>query len=181
MHTTPDPTLQAQLTAAYAAARAGLPQPHELVVLHIGDEQCGLAVGQAAQPAALYTLPMGAQRTAREHFRSDPPSALAMENAIAAVEDVVMPLRPLLARDAVLVSADAELRELASLADVASAAPLLPLEVMESLFDRLTQVILGTPAARMGLPESRYFAARLLILREFMHHMQFANLQLLRS
>ncbi|WP_342619147.1 hypothetical protein [Rhodoferax sp. GW822-FHT02A01] len=178
MHTTtPDAALRALLTQAYEAARHAVGADRNIVVLHIGDAQCGIAAGTGAQPQTLHALPMGAERTAREHFRSDPPTALAMENAIAAVEDVVMPLRPLLPRDALLFTLDAPLRDLATLAGVPANARVLSLESMEQCFDNLTAVVMGTPAARLGLPESRSFAARLLILREFMHHMQFAQLE----
>jgi len=176
--TAPDAAMQALLSHAYAAARQSAGPDRNVVVLHIGDEQCGMAVGIGPQPQAFYALPMGSERTAREHFRSDPPTALAMENAIAAVEDVVMPLRPLLPQDASLYTQDAALREVATLAGEPASASVLPLESMEQCFDKLTAVVMGTPAARMGLPESRSFAARLLILREFMHHMQFARLEL---
>jgi len=48
--------------------------------------------------------------------------------------------------------------------------------VMEKTFDRLASVSLGRPAAHEGLPDSTAFAATLLILREFMHHLKFASL-----
>jgi exopolyphosphatase/pppGpp-phosphohydrolase len=177
----PDAALQTLLTRTYANGRLSSGPGRNIVVLHIGNEQCGIAAGGGLHPQTLYALPMGSERTAREHFRSDPPTALAMENAIAAVEDVVMPLRPLLPREALLYTQDAALREIATLAGVPVNEPVLTLESMEQCFDRLTAVVMGSPAGGIGLPESRSFAARLLILREFMHHMQFAQLEFVRS
>lgn len=173
-----DTELQTLLTTAYHAARAVAGAGANLVLLHIGAEQTGLAVGIAEQPLAFHALPLGSERTARDHFRTTPPTPLAMENAIATVEDFVMPLRPALPRDAVLFTQDAALREIATLSGVSGKAA-LSLEAMERCFDNLAAVVSGTPAARMGLPETGAFAATLLILREFMHHMQFAQLQVL--
>jgi exopolyphosphatase/pppGpp-phosphohydrolase len=176
--TLPDVALQSLLTTAYAAARAQAGPGVNLVLLHIGAEQTGLAVGNGEEPPTFHALPLGSEHTARDHFRTTPPTPLAMENAIATVEDFVMPLRPALPRDAVLYTQDTALRQISALAGVSGNAP-LSLEAMERCFDNLTAVVLGTPAARMGLPETGAFAATLLILREFMHHMQFAQLEVL--
>jgi hypothetical protein len=37
-------------------------------------------------------------------------------------------------------------------------------------------MVTGSTAARQGLPGDAGFAATLLILREFMHHLQFASI-----
>lgn len=170
------------LQQAYAAARHSAGPGHSLVALHIGPEQTGIAVGQGPLPELLKLLPMGAERTAREQFRSTPPTALAMENAIQQVEDLVMPLRALIPRDAQLFSTDAALRELALLSGVdAQDAMRLSLEAMEHSFNRLTHVLEGSSFAQQGLPASNHFAATLLVLREFMHHLQFADITLLHA
>jgi hypothetical protein len=175
----PDETL---LQQAYAVARHSAGPGPCLVALHIGPEQTGIAVGQGPLPDLLKLLPMGAERTAREQFRSTPPSALAMENAIQLVEDLVMPLRALIPRDAQLFSTDAALRELALLSGLdEQSAMLLSLEAMERCFNRLTYVLEGSSFAQQGLPASNSFAATLLILREFMHHLQFAQIALLHD
>ena len=148
------------------------------MLLHIGAEQTDVAVGTSAQPQALHALPIGFERTAREHFRTTPPTPLAMENTITTVEDHVMPLHRVLPREARLFTQDAALRDIALLAG-AVAGQALSLEAMERCFDDLTAVVLGTPAARLGVPDTQAFAATLLILREFMHHMQFAQLEVL--
>lgn len=166
------------LAAAYAAARAFLGPGQPIVLLHIGPEQTLLAAGEGAQWEALHPIPLGAERTAREHFRTTPPTPLALENAIATVEDHVVPLRAHLPRGAQLFTRDAGLREIATLSGAAAGQP-LTLEAMERCFDTLTVVASGAPAGRLGLPADNAFAARLLILREFMHHMQFDALHVL--
>lgn len=47
-------------------------------------------------------------------------------------------------------------------------------DAIEHLFGRLANVIMGRPAAAEGIPEHIAFAATLLILREILHHLDFA-------
>jgi len=47
---------------------------------------------------------------------------------------------------------------------------------LERTFNRLTAVSLGRPASREGIPAGVAFAATLLILRKFMHHLQFSSI-----
>jgi exopolyphosphatase/pppGpp-phosphohydrolase len=177
-----DASVDETLLQSYAAARQQAVAHTGIVVLHIGAQQSGIAVGIGALPDLVKRLPMGAERTAQEQFKTAPPTPLALENAIQLVEDVVMPLRAVIPHGALLFSTDASVREIALLAGVAPAQPLqLSLEAMERLFNRLSAVVEGSPAAHQGLPESNRFAATLLILREFMHHLQFAHMVVLHG
>lgn len=174
----PPLVVEQALLQSYAAARqhAGA----EIVVLQLEGEYLGLAVGQADAVPKLLWRPLGPDRVARDHFKTSPPTPLAMEDAIAAVEDGVMSLRPLLPADARLLSSEATLRQIAKLSGVEPTKVMrLSLEAMEATFNRLVSVVEGTPAARMGLPETPVFAAALLILRELMHHLHFDHLELL--
>lgn len=104
-----------------------------------------------------------------------------METAIAAVEDEVMRLADL-PTGSRLYSADTWIQRIAELAGAPRGERMvLSLDAMEALFQGLTAVIEGRPAAREGLPESAEFAAALLILREFMHHQRFAAITVLRE
>ena len=163
-------------------ARQGAGPGPCIVALHIGADQTGIALGHGPEPELLTHLPLGAERTARAQFRRTPPTPLDMENAIQVVEDEVMPLHRLVPPGALLFSSDVELHEIALLAGVLPGAPvLLTLEDMERCFNRLVAVVEGSPAAQQGLPVSNAFAARLLILREFMHHLRFDQLRLLHG
>jgi hypothetical protein len=42
-------------------------------------------------------------------------------------------------------------------------------------------VVQGMPAAHEGLPANNRFATALLILREFMHHLQFSHVTVLEN
>jgi len=166
------------LLQAYAVARQHAGEGVCIVVLHIGTEQSGIAVGLGPDADLVKPLPMGSERTAREYFKTTPPTPMAMEHAIQVVEDVVMPLSADIPRAALLFSADTTLRTIALLAGVEQTEPMrLTLEAMERLFNRLSAMVEGSPAAHQGLPESNTFAATLLILREFMHHLQFGQIE----
>jgi len=52
---------------------------------------------------------------------------------------------------------------------------------MERVFSRLAAVVQGKPAAHEGIPDDNAFAATLLILREFMHHLGFSSIGLLSA
>jgi exopolyphosphatase/pppGpp-phosphohydrolase len=47
----------------------------------------------------------------------------------------------------------------------------MPIETVEQWFQRLAAASLGQSGAMQGLPAGREAAATLLILREFMHHL----------
>lgn len=44
---------------------------------------------------------------------------------------------------------------------------------MERLFDQLAARVQGRPASQTDIPDDPAFYASLLILREFLHHLQF--------
>ncbi|MBT3066164.1 hypothetical protein KKO72_05010 [Rhodoferax sp. U11-2br] len=125
---------------------------------------------------------MGAESTAREHFRHSPPSPLELENAIMTVEDEVTRALPLVTTGATLVTCDASIREIALLSGVTAGERMqLSLDAMERCFDRLAQRSLGRPISSDNLPTSTSFAASLLILREFMHHLRFETITVLQT
>lgn len=178
----PHPDFDTHLSRLFAAARDQTPTTGPLVLLHIGTQHTGVAVGQSAEPAARLTLAIGAESTAREHFRYNPPSPLELENAIMTVEDEVTRALPLRVAGATLVTSDAAIREIALLSGVTAGERMqLSLDAMERCFDRLAQRSLGRPISSDNLPTSTSFAASLLILREFMHHLRFEAITVLQT
>jgi len=162
-------------TARYRAIRSVVTGSASLAVLHIGDEQTVLAVGDSLDAPATLTMAIGAQRTAREFFKRVVPNPLELENAIATVEDEVMRARTLVQGRPRLYTMDPAIRTIAKVSGVTEGAAMeLSIDALERSFDRLTSVALGRPASHEGLPDDKAFAATLLILRELMHHLQFA-------
>ena len=177
-----DSDTSATLQQHYALARQTLGAGPALVVLQLGAQQCAIAVGTGLQADLLQGLPLGLERTAAGHFKTTPPTPLALENAITIVEDVVMPLRTSIPGDTQLFSCDAAVREIAQVCAVpVQPVMFLSLEAVERGFNRFCHVVQGTPAAHEGLPADNQFAAALLILREFMHHLQFAHITVLEN
>jgi len=173
----PEASFHDQLLVRFQAVRKQTPDTARLALLHIGAQQTGIVVCCDPGPPAVLTLALGSQKTAHAHFRHRPPSPLELENAISVVEDEVTRARPLMTPGTPLYTTDASLRDIAVRAGVLESPRLyLPLETMERLFDRLTQVSLGRPASFEGLPDTGDFAATLLILREFLHHLRFAGI-----
>lgn len=176
-----DMAAQADIRARFRDLRAGADLHGAVTVLHIGAEHMAIATGPSDEAAAWLVLDIGAQKTARQFFRRSPPTPLEMENAIAAVEDEVIRAVPMLAPGTALLCADAVVREIALLAGLAPGdLMVMPIDAMERVFERLAAVAEGRPVAREGLPQGADFAAALLILREFMHHLRFASLTVVR-
>jgi len=168
---------ETSIRADYASVRAELADESPVTVLHVGAGQTLVASGKGREPDAVLALAIGAQKTSDDFFRHNPPTPLELENAIMTVEDEVARARAIIVDDSRLFTCDTEIREIALIAGLPDQPALtLSLEVMEKTFDRLASVSLGRPAAHEGLPDSTAFAATLLILREFMHHLKFSSL-----
>jgi len=153
-----------------------------MTLLHIDAENTVVTVRRPSDPSATLALALGSQKTARDHFKHTPPSPLEVENAIVAVEDEVTRAKAMIPPGSGLFTADANVREIARHSGVVDAASMrLSVEAVERTFDRFAAVSLGRPATHEGLPDNAGFAATLLILREFMHHLQFAQITILES
>lgn len=179
--------LGVDIAVVYRQAHALAAPGQWVTALHWGAEHSVLATGhEPTWPSVMLTLALGQQKTARDFFRGALPTPLELETAIASVEDEVYAAHVRHRQwvpegtTVLLCSLDPALHEIATLAGIApGAVRVLPLEAMERLFNRLTAVAQGRPAAHEGLPASPAFAASLLVLRELMHHMPFAHITLL--
>ena len=159
----------------YASIRIGGPVGMPLAVVHIGHEETTIVSGNGEAPEALLALNIGAHKTAREYFKHEPPTPSEMENAIMNVEDELARARTTILDDCALFTNDAAIRKIALLAGLANQPVMhFGLAEVETTFDRLVSVLYGRPASAEGLPTNPGFAATLLILREFMHHLKFS-------
>ena len=161
----------------YGRARAGVAEGTAITLLHIGEEQTAVATGTGTEPDAVLVFAIGSKRTAADFFKHTPPTPGELENAILVVEDEVSRLRTITANASALFSAGPDIREIALAAGVPNQpVMILALDAVEQTFDRLAALTLGRPASSAGIPATATFAATLLILREFMHHLQFASI-----
>ena len=126
-------------------------------------------------------LPLGLRSLAGRHFPAGRLNALAIEAAIAEVEDAVMPWHGKLPPASRLISSDGAVAELAAWAGMPDDGPwLLTTEAVEQLFNRWAALAQGRPASQDGLPTTGGFSAALLVLREWLHHLSFDGIRVER-
>jgi hypothetical protein len=163
----------------YRAVRQKCTTNTAITVLHIADEYSFMANGaNAEKPDNVWLFEIGTEKTAREFFIHNPPTAGEVENAIQVVEDKVMALHKLLTTDSNLYTLDARILEIARVSafEESEQGTILSIQDMEHAFTRLAAIISGRPASQDILPTTNAFAATLLILREVMHHLRFTNI-----
>ena len=171
--------MENEIRLRYGATRLGVPDGTAITLLHIGNEQTAVAIGTGSDPDAILALAIGSNRTAADFFKHAPPMPSELENAIMVVEDEVTRLRSITATASTLFTSDLAIREIALVAGVSGSPELiLTLDAVELTFDKLATLRFGRPASSAGIPANAAFAATLLILREFMHHLQFASIVL---
>lgn len=152
------------------------PERLELLWLPAADRAPGRANSMESYHAAL------GWHTVARTFGPRMPTPLSLENAIAMVEDAVMPAArwlaappPNTAPPFTLGTHSPLLREVAEAAGVHLSAPLsaparLSRQAVENLFNRLADQIHRAGAIDTALPQRPEWAAALLILREGLHH-----------
>ena len=159
---------------SYATLRRREQPATPIVVLHIGEDQTCVAAGIGVEPEQVLMLEMGSSRMSTAFFKHNPPSPLEIENAIRVVEDEVTRARAVAGGRASLYSTDEMVSEMARMAGCRDGSVItLSLEQVEKLFDQLAARSEGRPSSQVDLPDDPKFAATLLILREFMHHLKF--------
>jgi len=165
----------------YAWVRQNLPELDAIVVLQLGEDETMLTFGQGAQPEQVASLPLGLQVIADRYFPAGRLSVLMIEHAIAEVEDIVMPWHGKLPSAASLLTDDAEVAELARWAGMPDKTGqwLLTTEAVEQMFNRWAALAQGRPASQDRLPTTGRFSATLLVLREWLHHLNFDGITVL--
>lgn len=138
-------------------------------LLHIGANGSEVTCNGASDDVRVVRIALGYAGVPATLFRGDIPTALELENAIAVVEDEVMPAARQLAGVTALVTAGAELRAFAT-APPGDDDGIVALEHVEQLFDELSRVALGGPVSHLPFALTKKSAATLVILRELMHH-----------
>jgi exopolyphosphatase/pppGpp-phosphohydrolase len=166
--------MQTENIQQYRAVRLGFPAGTPIAVLHIGEQETVIATGAGNEPDSVLTLAIGSQKTAAEFFMHTPPSPGEIENAIMQVEDEITRAREMIAGYSTLVTSDPYIREIVHIASGhAGSAMQLTIDALEQVFSLLASHSLGRPASSAGISSNPAFAATLLILREFMHHLRF--------
>jgi exopolyphosphatase/pppGpp-phosphohydrolase len=169
--------MQTSIHQQYRTIRLALPAGTPITMLHIGEQETAVVTGAGTEPEKCMLLEIGSRKTAAEFFLHTPPSPGEIENAIMRVEDEITRVREMITGYAMLVTMDASVREIALLSGIhAGPAMQLAVDGVEQTFSLFASYSFGRPASIAGIPGDSAFAATLLILREFMHHLKFASI-----
>lgn len=135
-----------------------------------GDRVLLDVAGGLASPESA-TLDAGSWQRILAHLGHAPPTAAELESAIQKIEDDLMPVLRFLPDHGQLGTSAPAFWEVVTVAGLGG-SPEVDLDTasVEKLFNRLADVAYGMPAARLGIPTHRSFAAVLLLLREILHH-----------
>lgn len=124
-----------------------------------------------------HVIAPGIERLLREHFQRGVMPAMAMENAIAVIEDEIA-LVPRALHGIALFSNTPSVGEIARAAGLGVGDTSLTRDAVEHVFSRQSSVAMGRPASSEGLPETPTFVPALLLVRELMHHLDIASIHL---
>ncbi len=145
-------------------------------MLHIGKEQTVVTSRVGTEPSLPITLPIGSVKIAK-YFKGNPPTEAEMENAIMLVEDELFRIRYSIVKGSAFSTTDASVRTIAMVAGAPGQSHMtLARDLVEQTFNKLAAIVQGRPAALDSIPTTAEFSATLLILREFMHHLNFASI-----
>jgi len=144
--------------------------------LRIFDDRVLLDVTSGIASAESATLDAGSLQRILAHLNHAPPTATELESAIQQIEDDLMPVLRSLPDHGQLVTSAPAYWEVVTVAG-RGGSPEVELDraTIERLFNRLADAAYGTPAARLGIPADKSFAAALLLLREVLHHGGFGS------
>lgn len=153
----------------------------DTILLSLDNTQSRVEITGADGTSQTFSLALGLNALTPGPFRRDPPTPLKLKQAILIAEELPTPLE---LEQAIMVVEDV-LMPLAAhvpphpLVELHSPVPLaealgsheLSRESIERLFGQLVAMVEGDPLASAQLPRDRRIAAALLILREWMHHL----------
>ncbi|BBN59495.1 hypothetical protein [Hydrogenovibrio marinus] len=124
------------------------------------------------------TLPVGFGLVSNAYFKHTPPTYSEIEYAINFIEDEIEKIVPMIPVDGFrLVSETPFIKGMASLAGVSdSDEMILSRDSLECLFGLYAEIAMGKRPSAYEPDISPKFYAQLLMLREFMHHLKFAQI-----
>lgn len=147
-------------------------EERDTILLSLGSARSRVEITGADGTSQTFSLALGLDALTPGPFRRDPPTPLELEQAIMVVEDVLMPLAARIPPHPVL-----HLQSPVPLAE-ALGSRVQSRENIERLFGQLVAMVEGDPLASAQLPRDRRVAAALLILREWMHHLDAGSVAL---
>ena len=174
-------TANTPILASLARLRAYSATEKPIAVLHLGEDALAAAWAMQGQAVHVSSVSLGLQTLADRYLSAECVSPLKVEQAIAEIEDTVMPWHKQLNDTVQLFTEDTVVAELAHWAGMPSDARswLFTTEMVEALFNRWVARIQGRPFSQDPLPVAGKLAAALLVLREWLHHLRFEHITVL--
>ena len=143
-------------------------------VLSIEDGRTVLAAETPGAPSLLLAG-VGWRAIGRDYLKHEPPTALELENAIAAIEDEIARLRVRPPKGSRVRTKDSLVRDIALAAGLPRDGEMIfTLTAVEQAFQRLAAQAARGLRTGEGIPAGNEAAAALVILRELTHHLAFA-------
>lgn len=159
----------------YARAQSTVVPGESLTLIEIGRERTTLVSGKDDTAYDAIALNIGFVKTAKEFFKHNPPTPRELEEAIATIEDELARARTIVVNDSMLITTDKVVLGIARTAGIGSVnGPMLSIEVVEQLYQRLAAVSSGAPPTQEETKLYAEHAATIGILREAMHHLRYA-------
>lgn len=121
---------------------------------------------QFSQPEI--SLPIGYQGISQQFFRHEIPSPYEVEMAIATFEDHIQATPQLHHIAPEFNCQDDYLKQIMQIAGVANE---IGQEEIERVFNRIADVVSGSPKREGEFPEDKNFISYLLMIRELSHHL----------
>ena len=152
------------------------------IMMDIGDSESLFSFWQD-NTLTQVVLPIGFAAIAERHFPHTPPTYDDIEYAINDIEDEIEKVASLIPhQDYQLVTQNEYIRQLA-LACFVQESPtmLLSRTALERLFGEYAEIVTGRPPRDYEPDISPLFYAKLLIFREYFHHLKFTEVTILPS
>lgn len=180
---TPQTEIEATISSVYGAARKALPAPNSIVVIAFADNNSLIATGETSHPDQISPFPLGLATLSAHCFPNGRVTELTVEQAIAEIEDIVMPWQRRLPHPATLFVAGDAIIETAEAAGMPKGLDpwTLSIDTLEQLFNRWVARLQGRPAGHDDLPLTARFSTALLVLRECLHHLKFNAVTVVKS
>ncbi len=154
------------------------------IYLIIGEAQTSFEIftDSKEDSSKSYLVNIGYEDVSNRFFKKFPPTYDEVDYAINYTEELIVPLHNSIDSNMLLYSNDSHLKEVASIAfntyTDENGFLTLPTVELESVFNRLSDIIKGLPASQDVIPQDNKFAAYMLILREILHHLYFKAIKI---
>lgn len=147
----------------------------KLRYLEIGIENVRFTFVENTENKKEKDINIGYKKVAESFFKSEIPNESEVENAINYIEDEIMKDKEIVSKNEELISGDKDLREI-----LGGNKESYLREEVEEIFTKYALLSMGQSPVYNKIKVKRDNYAKLLVLREIMHHLNFKNIVLIK-